>query len=76
MARNRKYGDNLCRIICLVDLNNAKANDLTQLFTWLALGQTKLEMTFNNTGKTASANQLEYVLLYKRYVFKLHNYVT
>lgn len=59
MTRNRQYGDNFYRIVCLVDLKNAKANDLTQLFTWLALGQTKLEMTFNNIGKTASANQLE-----------------
>lgn len=59
MTRNRQYGDNFYRIVCLVDLKNAKANDLTQLFTWLALGQKKLEMTFNNIGKTASANQLE-----------------
>ena len=59
MTRNRQYGDNFYRIVCLVDLKNAKANDLTELFTWLALGQTKLEMTFNNIGKTASANQLE-----------------
>lgn len=59
MTRNRQYGDNFYRIVCLVDLKNAKANDLTQLFTWIALGQTKLEMTFNNIGKTASANQLE-----------------
>ena len=57
MARNRKYGDDFYRIICLVDLKNAKANDLTQLFTWLAFGQTKLEMTqFNNIEKTALAN--------------------
>lgn len=59
MTRNRQYGDNFYQIVCLVDLKNAKANDLTQLFTWLALGQTKLEMTVNNIGKTASANQLE-----------------